>query len=456
MTLTVASNSEQVTLELRHRTYYGWVATVSRLELSTFPDSPYAAELQRDPSKLRFSEPLEAEYLRERLLSCRTLVRVACIFAIVMTASRTFELVLAKAVALANLIELALVIGTSIAMGVIAWSPAYERLYPFWARVLVPCRNALIAIQIARSATHGQPEMLMALPITLIGGFFFLGLPLRSALFVCGVTVTAYVAAATAFALPTVIALHTYGLLLGGIAGCAIAVWHLERVSRKSFLESHLIAELAQRDPLTGTKNRRVFDEHLELLWQQAVVNERSLAVLLIDIDHFKDYNDFYGHQAGDRALRQVAQTIQKSVRRPLDILTRYGGEEFAAVLYGVDGEQAREIAERIRVTIGELNIEHRASRPFSRVTISIGVAAIVPTAQRSPNGAVQLADQALYAAKVQGRNRVELMDSREHDLLETGVFAIGAAVSHKLSTIHGLATTSTALPVQPRRGTGG
>jgi diguanylate cyclase (GGDEF)-like protein len=294
----------------------------------------------------------------------------------------------------------------------------------------------------------------MALPITLIGGFFFLGLPLRSALFVCGVTVAAYVAAATAFALPITIALHTYGLLLGGIAGCAIAVWHLERVSRKSFLESHLIAELAQRDPLTGTQNRRVFDEHLELLWQQAVVNECSLAILLIDIDHFKDYNDFYGHQAGDRALRQVAQTIQKSVRRPLDILTRYGGEEFAAVLYGVDGDQAREIAERIRATIGELNIEHRASRPFSRVTISIGVAAIVPTAQRSPSGAVQLADQALYAAKVQGRNRVELMDSREHDLLETGVFAIGAAVSHKLSTIHGLATTAT-LPAQPRRGTG-
>jgi diguanylate cyclase (GGDEF)-like protein len=297
--------------------------------------------------------------------------------------------------------------------------------------------------------------MLMALPITLIGAFFFLGLPFRASLFVCAVTAAAYVAAATSFGLPLVVALHSYVLLLGGVAACLIAVWHLEKVSRQSFLEGQLIAELAECDPLTGTKNRRMFDEHLELLWQQAVVNGRSLGILLVDIDHFKAYNDFYGHQAGDKALRQVAQTIQKSVRRPLDVLTRYGGEEFAALLYDVDGDEAREIAERIRVTVGELNIEHRASRPFSRVTISVGVAAIVPTAQRSPGGAVQLADQALYAAKVQGRNRVELMDTCEHDLLQTGVFAIGAAVSHKLNSIHGLASGGSR-PAQTRRGSTG
>jgi diguanylate cyclase (GGDEF)-like protein len=428
------------------------VAKVSRLDLSTFPDSPYAAELQRESSKLRFSAPLEGEYLRARLLSSRTLIRIACVFAIVLTLTRSIELFLQKAVGLPMLIELALVIVSSIALAAIAWGPAFERLYPFWGRILVPLRNSLIAVQIARSATHGQPEMLMALPITLIGAFFFLGLPFRASLFVCGVTVAAYVAAATSFGLPQVVALHSYVLLFGGVAACLIAVWHLEKVSRQSFLEGQLIAELAQRDPLTGTKNRRVFDEHLELLWQQAVVNGRSLAILLVDIDHFKAYNDFYGHQAGDKALRQVAQTIQKSVRRPLDILTRYGGEEFAALLYDVDGDEAREIAERIRVTVGELNIEHRASRPFSRVTISIGVAAIVPTTQRNPNGALQLADQALYAAKVQGRNRVEIMDTCEHDLLQTGVFAIGAAVSHKLSSIHGLASTGSR-PVQTRRG---
>jgi len=431
------------------------VATVSRLDLSTFPDSPYAAELQRNSCQLRFDPPLEAEYRQERLLSSRTLIRVACVFSIVLAIARSFEQFFEAGRNFTVLSELSLFIGSSVALGWIAWSPSFERLYPYWAKILVPLRNSLLAVQIAAVATHGQPEMLMALPIALIGALFFLGLPFRASVFCCVVTVLTFVVAATSFGLAPTVALHSYMLLVGGSLACIIAVWHLEKLSRQSFLEGHLIAELAQRDPLTGSKNRRVFDEHLELLWQQAIVNERSLAILLLDIDHFKAYNDFYGHQAGDHALRQVAQTIQKSVRRPLDILTRYGGEEFAALLYDVEGEQAREIADRIRTTVGELNIEHRSSRPFSRVTISIGVAAVVPNAQRSPSGALQLADQALYAAKVQGRNRVELMDTREHDLLETGVFAIGAAVSHKLSTIHSLATSSTR-PAQTRRGSGG
>jgi len=113
--LTVASNSEQVTLELHHKTYYEAVATVSRLDLSTFPDSPYAAELQADSSHLRFSPPLEAQYQRDRLLSSRMLVRVACTFAIAMTIMRGFEQVYEKVADLAFLIELAMVIASSIA-----------------------------------------------------------------------------------------------------------------------------------------------------------------------------------------------------------------------------------------------------------------------------------------------------------------------------------------------------
>jgi diguanylate cyclase (GGDEF)-like protein len=268
-------------------------------------------------------------------------------------------------------------------------------------------------------------------------------------------TVAAYVVAATWLHLPPLLALHSYVLLAGGVAACVIAILHLERISRQSFLEGRIIAELAQRDPLTGTRNRRVFDEHLELLWQQAVVNGRALALLLIDIDHFKAYNDFYGHQAGDLALRQVAQTIQKLIHRPLDILTRYGGEEFAVILYDVDDEQAGSIADRIRTVVGELNIEHRASGPFSRVTISVGVAALQPTADRSPSGALQLADQALYEAKRQGRNRVEFMGELQHDMLETGVFAMSAPFSHKQSTTQARATSS-ARPAQSRRGSGG
>ena len=429
---------------------------VSRLDLSTFPDSPYAAELQRVSPKLCFFQPqLEAEYLRSRLMSSRTLVRMACVFAAALATARGAEQLFANAWNLMMLIEFVLVIASSIVLAWIAWSPAFERLYPQWARILVPLRNSIIAVQLAAAAARGESELLMALPITLMGALFFLGLSCRAALVCCGVTVAAYAVATTWVHVPQIVALHSYVLLAGGVAACVIALLYLEKISRQSFLEGRLIAELAQRDPLTGTKNRRVFDEHLELLWQQAIVNERALAILLIDIDHFKAYNDFYGHQAGDLALRQVAQTIQKIIRRPLDILTRYGGEEFAVILYDVDDQQAREVADRVRTVVGELNIEHRASGPFSRVTISVGVAALRPTADRSPVGALQLADQALYEAKRQGRNRVEFMDGRQHELLDTGVFAISAPLSHKPGTIQGRATSS-ARPAQSRRGSGG
>ena len=129
--------------------------------------------------------------------------------------------------------------------------------------------------------------------------------------------------------------------------------------------------------------------------------------------------------QAGDRTLCAVAQAVQKVVSRPLDLLTRYGGEEFAVILYDVNEAQACGVADRLCKSVTELNIEHRASKTSSRVTISVGVAAIQPTADRTPGGAIQLADQALYQAKVRGRNRVQVMDDAQHRMLVTGVFAV-------------------------------
>jgi diguanylate cyclase (GGDEF)-like protein len=127
---------------------------------------------------------------------------------------------------------------------------------------------------------------------------------------------------------------------------------------------------------------------------------------------------------AGDLALRRVAQTIQRFVRRPMDLMARYGGEEFAAILYDVEADQAKEDAERICRAVAELAIEHRDSRTAVAVTISVGVAVVNATADRSARGALQLADQALYEAKVRGRNRVELRDDEEYRSLVTGVFA--------------------------------
>src|SRR5262249_55396704 len=152
------------------------------------------------------------------------------------------------------------------------------------------------------------------------------------------------------FELPLTVLLRSSGFLVVTAGISAMGAWQIERQSRRSFLEGRLIAQLAEHDALTGAKNRRVFDEHLARLWQQAVDDRRPLAILLIDVDHFKGYNDLYGHQAGDVALQHVAKAVQAQIHRPLDLLSRYGGEEFAALLYDVDGPQARDIAERMRL----------------------------------------------------------------------------------------------------------
>jgi diguanylate cyclase (GGDEF)-like protein len=272
--------------------------------------------------------------------------------------------------------------------------------------------------------------MLMVLPIMVIGPLFFLGLRFRAAIACVGVTAAAYVCAAIYFELPRLIAMRSFAFLFVGVLACLIAALHLEISARRSFLEGRLIAELAQRDALTGTKNRRALDEHLTYLWQRAIEHEEPLAVLLIDIDHFKAYNDLYGHQAGDQTLRRVAQAVQRFVRGPLDMLARYGGEEFAVILYSVESNRACDIADLIRGAVGELAIKHGGAPIAGLVTISVGVAAVEPTTDRTPRGALQLADQALYEAKVGGRNRVELMDHTAHSHMETGVFAVSPANS--------------------------
>jgi len=203
---------------------------------------------------------------------------------------------------------------------------------------------------------------------------------------------------------------------------CASVIYMHEKTSRMRFLEAALLREMVARDGLTGIQNRRMFDQHIQLAWSQAVRDSQQVAVLLADIDCFKDYNDRYGHQAGDECLRAVAVSLSQCARRPMDFVARYGGEEFALVLYEASREYVAEVLTRIQRSIAELNIPHEASRVASRLTLSIGAAFVLPSASRTHDGLIQLADEALYSAKEQGRNRVVVMEAEYHSL-RTGRF---------------------------------
>jgi diguanylate cyclase (GGDEF)-like protein len=379
-----------------------------------------------DPAAFHSTAPLEAAFTSRQLAENRTLIRVASVVTLLATAARGAEQILLGSWTSLQLGPFAIVLGASFMLVAIAYSPWFHRVYVPFAQVLVPLRGSLVAFTVAGVAARGQLEALMLLPVLMIGPFLVYGLRFRTAVVTVTLTFAAYAIGAVFFELPLPLILRSCVLLLVVGAACCVVARTLEHSARTRFLETHAMAELAQHDALTGVKNRRVFDEHLERLWQRAIDEHRGIAILLIDVDHFKAYNDDYGHQAGDRALHRVAQMLQTFVTRPQDLLARYGGEEFAVLLYDLDGVAAEKLATHMRKAVGAMGLEHRDSRLGQIVTISIGVAVVEPTPERRARGALQLADEALYQAKTRGRNRVEVLDPNAHQALETGVFAKG------------------------------
>lgn len=167
------------------------------------------------------------------------------------------------------------------------------------------------------------------------------------------------------------------------------------------------LQRLANLDGLTQVANRRRFDEYLEQEWHRLTREKLPLALILCDVDCFKAYNDTYGHQAGDDCLRSIAHVLQAAAKRPADVVARYGGEEFAIILPNTTPEGALKVAEEIQMKLQSLKIEHRGSLVGSIVTLSLGVATVVPAVNLSLSTLVAAADKALYRAKTEGRDRI-------------------------------------------------
>jgi diguanylate cyclase (GGDEF)-like protein len=177
---------------------------------------------------------------------------------------------------------------------------------------------------------------------------------------------------------------------------------HLNMKRKTDLLES-----LASLDGLTGVSNRRKFDEMLDFEWRRAIRSGRHLSIVMMDIDHFKQYNDNYGHGAGDECLVQVANCFPACFNRPGDLVARYGGEEFVALLPLTKAEGALTVAERFVAAVSALSLRHRYSGVADHVTLSAGCATSIPTQDVSMKSLLQKADEMLYQAKSTGRNRV-------------------------------------------------
>lgn len=194
------------------------------------------------------------------------------------------------------------------------------------------------------------------------------------------------------------------------VNGATTVVLHeLNSSNRRLALANSRLEELSLRDTLTGIGNRRNFDRALNALWRESRGSGMPLALLLLDVDHFKKYNDHFGHPAGDQCLRQVAQAIRSTLRGKDLLVSRYGGEEFAVLVAGADESAARRVAQRLQRAIERLRIAHAPRAGTGCVTVSVGVACAVAVRGVAPVWLVHRADAALYEAKSRGRNRVHV-----------------------------------------------
>ena len=163
---------------------------------------------------------------------------------------------------------------------------------------------------------------------------------------------------------------------------------------------------MARTDPLTGLANRRKFDEALDSEWNRCLRQRIPLSLIMADVDHFKDYNDSFGHKAGDQRLCHIADAMKRHARRAGDLAVRYGGEEFVLLLPNLDAASAFNLAETIRNSMEHTARERSGQRPEENITISFGVATTVPEEGKKPESLVLDADRAMYEAKRGGRNR--------------------------------------------------
>jgi len=185
------------------------------------------------------------------------------------------------------------------------------------------------------------------------------------------------------------------------------ALKSLEKERQKLASLNLELERLSSLDGLTGIANRRYFDTDFSREWQRAMRETEPISLIMVDVDYFKLFNDHYGHQAGDDCLKRVAHALESALQRPTDMVARYGGEEFVALLPGTHSRGGLQVAEGMRKAVEALQVAHAGSPAYARVTVSLGLATVVPMLKREPAALIKAADDALYAAKREGRNRV-------------------------------------------------
>jgi diguanylate cyclase (GGDEF)-like protein len=386
---------------------------------SVEPPAPTASEVSRVLAqgyrRLRFPAMLEEEFRGSHRQTARRWVRLGLYVAVVASLGSALLdpwIVSAPADA-AKIVRF----GVQLPVLLILLISAHDRVHPRWYELAIQLGAPLFAIGTIVVASHSQPEYqaLVGARLLLVCFYvyFLAGLRMPQALRANLVILVALIGAGVAALLPGELTTFlVFALLSANIIGAAGA-YALEHARRTAFLERKLLIEVAELDGLTGLMNRHTFDARAREAWRAALAAQRPATVLMIDVDHFKLYNDHYGHQSGDDCLRLVAASVRKSLGlRPGDLIARYGGEEIVVLLFERKHAEVHELAQRIVAEVSALDLPHAAS-PANQVSVSVGAAAHAAPLIGAYDNLLRQADAALYVAKHQGRNRAIVVEAR-------------------------------------------
>lgn len=380
-------------------------------------ESAAARALQRGFSRLRFEPALEREFWASHNSASRARVRLAVCLALATTLSFALldHWLLGQPWQLPqDLIRFGVQIPIILLCLALTTEARYQRAYIPAIKIGAPLFG-IGSVIMATSAPEQQAALLSTrLVLAAFFFYFMLGLSFHAALRANIVMLAAYPLAAWMNGLPPAIAAYCLFVLVCANLFAGAGSYALEHANRVAFLERKLLAEVASHDGLTGLLNRAAFDAEMRRIWDGAVRTREPVAVVMLDIDHFKAFNDRYGHPAGDQCLREVALAFRHAARRPRDVLARYGGEELIAALPGADRAHALATGQAIVQQVRARCLPHSASPTAQHVTVSVGIAVREAGEETSAEALIRRADEALYSAKSLGRDRCVMYDSRE------------------------------------------
>lgn len=373
---------------------------------------PQAAQIKRGFRTLRFEPALEQEFqeyfwTRYEFRTRVALIGGALLFALF--ALRDMRTLPAEVWRLTVGIRMLLIVPSILLVVALSFWKRMRR----WMEVVVTvgvfiAMSGLTAIILA-SARMGSPLPYEGLILIMVFTIFLSGLRFYKASISILLTVAGFIGASLILGMPSAqVVLQSYyliGIMLVGLLGS----YSLELSLRANFLNEGVARFRALHDPLTKLYNRRAAWDHMDRAWRLAFRERGLMALVLVDVDHFKRFNDRYGHLMGDICLTKVSMALSDRIRRPMDIVARYGGEEFVAVVYDITAENLARLCEDLRGAVFSLAIPHADNAPHDRVTVSIGAILLRPAAGNvALNSALEQADRALYRAKEQGRNCCE------------------------------------------------